>query len=62
MQQQLSSLHLVMEQTSNEHEREMEKVRGEVKTLEQENQRQRREVASLKKEKEEAPSPENIEK
>ena len=60
MQQQLSSLHLVMEQTSSEHELETEKVRGELRGVELERDRLSGEVEAAKKEIEDLPKVEDM--
>ena len=62
MQQQLSSLHLVMEQSSSEHEREMERMRASAKTLEEEKNKVEDEMEALKKKIESSPSAESLKK
>ena len=39
MQQQLSSLHVVLEQTAGEHERRVQQLEGEVRHAEEQKQR-----------------------
>ena len=62
MQQQLSSLHLLMEQSSSEHEREVERVRADMRVMEGERDRLRKEVDAATRDIEVMPRSEDINK
>jgi flagellar motility protein MotE (MotC chaperone) len=62
MQQQMSSLHLVMEQTSSEHEREVERVQADLRAVEGERERLRAELEAARKDVQELPGADDVSK
>ena len=62
MQQQMSSLHILMEQTSSEHERELGKVQADLRAVEGERDRLREDLEAARRSVEELPGTEDMSK